>query len=280
MTFYESITPTTKILDECGRDWTWAFVLFRPIEGFPNYCVTTEGIIWSQLLGGKRNSRKTGSWHKLALRETNSGYIRCELYKFDRIRPYYFRVHTLVLNSFMSERLNGTECRHINGNRHDNRITNIKWSTHEENMNDRSSHGKSPFGSKHALSKLIESDIYKIIELYDNGRGLTQQQIGDKFGVHRMTVGKILNGKRWKHVTENDGINIKTYNRNIKKIGRNNIKSIFEMYVAGEAMLSIARKFDVDKTTIYSILKRETYKDIKISSDILRKVNLKINQTK
>lgn len=57
---------------------------------------------------------------------------------------------------------------------------------------------KMSFGSSNGSSKLHESDIQQIFNF--SAQGLTQQQIGDQFGVDRVSIGRILRRKLWKHV--------------------------------------------------------------------------------
>ncbi len=50
-------------------------------------------------------------------------------------------VHRLVLLAFRGEPPVGNECRHLNGNRTDNRLVNLAWGTHSENSIDQVIHG-------------------------------------------------------------------------------------------------------------------------------------------
>ena len=50
-------------------------------------------------------------------------------------------VHRLVLMAFAGDPPEGTECRHLNGIRTDNRIENLAWGTHSENSVDQVRHG-------------------------------------------------------------------------------------------------------------------------------------------
>lgn len=55
-------------------------------------------------------------------------------------------------------------------------------------------------GSSHSRAKLSASDISEIRELAK--QGLSQKEIGERFGVHRSQISKIVNGKTG-HLTEN-----------------------------------------------------------------------------
>ncbi len=47
-----------------------------------------------------------------------------------------FRVHNLVAPVFLGPRPEGMSCRHINDVKTDNRVENLAWGTHAENMRD------------------------------------------------------------------------------------------------------------------------------------------------
>jgi HNH endonuclease/NUMOD4 motif len=51
------------------------------------------------------------------------------------------RVHRLVLGAFVGPCPEGMECRHLNGDRADNRLENLAWGTPHENGMDRLRHG-------------------------------------------------------------------------------------------------------------------------------------------
>jgi len=70
---------------------------------------------------------------------TNGFYLKVELYmNGQRIsRP----VHRLVGEAFLGPLPDGLQTRHLNGNGHDNRVANLKYGTHLENMRDSIEHG-------------------------------------------------------------------------------------------------------------------------------------------
>jgi hypothetical protein len=51
------------------------------------------------------------------------------------------RLHRLVLLAFVGPCPEGKECRHLDGNRQNNRLTNLCWGTRSENAQDRVRHG-------------------------------------------------------------------------------------------------------------------------------------------
>lgn len=45
-------------------------------------------------------------------------------------------IHQLVLEAFVSSRPKGMECRHLDGNRQNNNLINLRWGTRSENQRD------------------------------------------------------------------------------------------------------------------------------------------------
>lgn len=48
---------------------------------------------------------------------------------------YYVSIHRLVAENYIPNTEKKPEIDHINGNRQDNRVENLRWVTHKENMN-------------------------------------------------------------------------------------------------------------------------------------------------
>lgn len=59
-------------------------------------------------------------------------------------------VHRLVLTAFVGPCPNGMECRHLNDNPVDNRLSNLCWGTRTDNMLDRTRNGIDNNGTKNA----------------------------------------------------------------------------------------------------------------------------------
>ena len=112
-----SITVNLRI----GEQW-------KAIEGYSNYEVSTYGRV--------RNI-KTNKIVKP--RPTNRGYLRVALYS-DNGKKYGkdITIHSLVLNAFSVKPEGNYEPDHINLNKFDNRLENLRWVTRKENLKSRS----------------------------------------------------------------------------------------------------------------------------------------------
>ena len=112
----------------------------------------------------------------------------------------YIYVHQLVAEAFIPNPEKKPEVNHYDGNPSNNRVDNLLWSTHKENMEHANEHGLlKQIGEDNHESKLTENDIREIFR--KNNLGWTQTKIAEDYPVGRQAIGKILNGKRWTHIT-------------------------------------------------------------------------------
>lgn len=70
-----------------------------------------------------------------ALKADSSGYLRVTLSKKGKKRRW--SVHTLVLMTFVGEPPQGYGCRHLDGDKLNNSVENLKWGTPKECAADR-----------------------------------------------------------------------------------------------------------------------------------------------
>lgn len=94
----------------------------KDVPGYEDgYSVTRDGRIWS---------KKSGKWLKPVV--TDEGYRCVTLY--DRSKPKQMRIHIIVCRAFHGEPTSERYwVDHINGNRSDNRASNLRWVTPKEN---------------------------------------------------------------------------------------------------------------------------------------------------
>lgn len=164
------------------------------IPGFPGYFATTSGDIVSTRSGETRiiGQRIHKGYYHVNIK---TGYGR----KTVRKEP----VHKLILLAFRGEKPNESAvCRHLNGNALDNRLSNLKWGTHEENLQDSIRHGTAIFlkrGEEHPCSKLKLDQVTEIKKLIH--KGLSNKEIAALTGVKTYNVNDIRKGRSGSHVT-------------------------------------------------------------------------------
>ncbi|MGE8328881.1 NUMOD4 motif-containing HNH endonuclease [Pseudomonas urmiensis] len=110
-------------------------------------------------------------------------------------------VHTCVLEAFTGPGPDGYECCHGNGNRKDNRHSNLRWGTKAENAKDKELHGTAIKGAYSQNSKLTDQDVASILCSPDS-----HAQVAARHGVTAELVGLIRNGKAWKHIERQPGM--------------------------------------------------------------------------
>lgn len=99
-----------------------------PIEGYPNYFVTRDGDIYSNIYHYNRNPYS--ELRKLKASPDPDGYCHVTL----RPNPKTYRTHRLIAQMFIPNPEYKREVNHINGNKLDNRVENLEWATGGENV--------------------------------------------------------------------------------------------------------------------------------------------------
>lgn len=138
---------------------------------------------------------------KMSYMIDKDGYLRVRLTMKNRKRRN-FPVHRLVLTMFKPiSDMNVKQVNHIDGNKKNNNISNLEWCTSQENTIHAVKLGlRNDKGEHNYFHKLFENDIIKIKEMYSTGK-FTQKELGRIYNVHEETVGKIIRGVLWKHVS-------------------------------------------------------------------------------
>lgn len=186
-----SIADIQRLVQAGESDW-------RIIPRLESYEIDRSENVRRAIDGG---AYKRG--HIVRSRPDKDGYLLITLSQAGK--KVHCKMHQLVMRAFVGECPSGMEVNHINGNKADNRVENLEYTTHQRNAQHavdvlKRERAK---GSRAALSKLIESDVEQIKRLLKAGN-LSQRAIGALFGVRGNTICAINTGFTWKHVAIND----------------------------------------------------------------------------
>ncbi len=151
----------------------------KNIPNFPKYTITQNGVIKGIYGSDLKPGINSCGYPTVILRQNGKTHTR--------------GVHRLVLETFVGPRPTGMECRHLNGIKTDNRLENLRWGTHSENILDTVKHGT------HNASKLCEEQVRIIFHAYHDGY-YTQKDIAAVFGIIQQTVSDIIHKRIWKYI--------------------------------------------------------------------------------
>lgn len=176
--------------------------------GCPEFRVGTDGSFWSRLgrrgrTDGKRGTESyiTATWKQIPVREFGS-YGIVEI----KINGHWKTVsfHKLVLETFIGPCPPDMECCHNDGNPLNNKLSNLRWDTPQNNQIDRVKHGTDNRGENAKQSILNRNDITRAKELRTSGWSYVA--IANLFShqgkrVCPETISLAVRGKNWKHLS-------------------------------------------------------------------------------
>lgn len=172
---------------------------WRDIPGY-------EGIYQASSLGRVRSLDRviehphTGSTRlrgKVLIQAPNGrGYLKVTLSR-DNVKAQR-TAHRLVLEAFVGPAPDGMECNHRNGNKTDNRLSNLHWVTASENSRHalRTGLASGKSGEDNGNAKLSPEIAEMIRKIYALNQ-FTMEEIGLMWGVSHQAIRDVVRGKRW-----------------------------------------------------------------------------------
>ncbi len=160
---------------------------WKSIFNFPNYQISNFGNICSIKTG-----KRLKPWD-------SKGYLRIGLYK-TKDRCHFKSVHRLILETFIGP--SNLQCNHIDGNKHNNKLSNLEYCTGSQNLIHAYRLGlQTPArGENNGYSKLTNQDVKQIKFLLKNK--FKQKEIAILFNVHPSLISYIKSGKIWSHIND------------------------------------------------------------------------------
>lgn len=168
---------------------------FRQIPNFPRYAIDENGTVLSICRHSRWPDKKWINASRINP-TVHKGYHVVFLRNEEGKRRFY--VHALVLTMFVGPRPDGLQCRHLDGCRTNNHVSNLAWGTGVENQHDRILHGTSNEGEMCGTSKLTTTDVLEIRRRRANGDVL--HVLADDFHVSKFAIWAIEKRLTWKHI--------------------------------------------------------------------------------
>lgn len=168
----------------------------KEIPGHCGYGADCDGNIYSSwhkehLPIGRGFRYVRGPWQRLKTRFDDDGYLLVNLGSNARGR----RVHRIILLAFIGPQPDGQQACHDNGNRADNRVTNLRWDTPKANSADSKRHGNNAVGLRNKAAKLSASDVLEVRRRIANQESINS--IAKAFSIDRRTISGIRDGQAY-----------------------------------------------------------------------------------
>lgn len=168
---------------------------WKPVVGYEEaYSVSNLGRV---RLEKDRWNKRAGSFLKQT--RDRDGYLLVGLRLLPEDYQSMRRVSRLVLEAFEREPRPGEQANHKSGDKADNRLENLEWTTGRENVE----HairvlGKRRDGAFNPAAKLTEADVLALRERAAGGATFTA--LAETFGVSVVMAKNIATGLSWKTV--------------------------------------------------------------------------------
>jgi len=170
-------------------DYKKLLEVWRPVPEYEDlYEVSSHGRVRSldRAVLGKDGRTETHHGKVLKPQKTRNGYLQVSLCR--GAMRVHRTIHTLVAEAFYGKRPTGCDVMHIDGDRENNYLSNLRYDSRSENL--RSTYN---YGGKQANGKLSLEDVDDIRHRIEHGDSCPS--IARDYNVHPSTIYHIRDGK-------------------------------------------------------------------------------------
>ena len=225
-----------------------------------------EGLYEVSNLGNVKRMQKLNNQHEpntvLKPFLTSSGYTRVQLFLHGKKRNHF--IHRLVAMAFLENPNNKTQVNHINGDKVNNKLSNLEWSTPSEN----GKHSYKILG-RVPTRKINVTEIELIRQRYADGDKLTT--LSKEYEVSQATIWNICRGNTYVDYPgpivikgqkgSGNGSTLLT-EQDVLKIRELHLKYSQENKAYGYATWKVGKEVGVSSQIVRNIITRRTWNHI------------------
>lgn len=136
---------------------------------------------------------------KVSFQDNGKGYKQIYVSLNKNKKVLY--VHRLVAKYFIDNPENLKEVNHIDGNKSNNKASNLEWNTRQQNQQHAARNGLLRRGVSSHKSKLNEDQVKVIKRLFRMNPNFSRKDVSIKLKIADTAITKIIKGRTWKHIT-------------------------------------------------------------------------------
>ena len=169
---------------------------WKDIDGYPNYQVSTFGNVKSKERYTKqRNGMNLRKEKLLTPQKDHKGYLYVRLYNENGWK--YFKIHILVAKTFIPNLFSEPTVDHIDRNKENNKIDNLRWASYVEQANNKDK--TNIIENMKKLGKKKYPNRAEKIKQYDiNGNFIKEhnssREAGKLLNISEKTISSCVNG--------------------------------------------------------------------------------------
>ena len=219
--------------------------IWKPIPEYPGYDVSDHGQVRSYYKRVKNDGRG-GAW-KIAdtpQRIMAGGSDGRYLYQFIKHESGEFRnvkTHVLIMLAFVGECPDGLEVCHNDNIKYNNRLDNLRYDTHANNMLD-AAHAGGTGGRK-----LTNDQALKARQRYRDGE--SRDALEKELGVSRKNLSNCLRGKTFAHLGSENTVEY------VRRITDTQVREMRELRQGGALLKELAERYNLDISAVSRLVR-------------------------